>query len=440
MGTALRLALVGVLILANGYFVAVEFSLVAADRNRIDAEAEAGGRRVRLAAGVLSRLSFHLSGAQLGITVTSLLLGFLAEPAVAGALEPALEPLLGERTHGPSIALALVLATVFQMIVGELIPKSLALARAHRTVILVAPLVRMYGIVAGPLVRALNGLANSTLRRFGIEPREELATTRTLDELMIVISAAADEGELDTEARQLLERSIRFGEKTAADVIVPRHAVEALHDHDTVADLVAATARTGFSRFPVMGRNLDDIVGTVHVRRVFEVDPTAREATPLASLVEDAFVVPESRDLDHLLVEMAASGRQLAIVVDEYGGTAGILTVEDVLESIVGAIDDEHDHRRAPEVGRRAGCYEIAGSIHVDEMPEACGLTLPEGEYETLAGFLLDRFGHIPAVGEAVEYKHWRLEVAELDRLRISQVVVTPPPPASEDPDGEGPT
>jgi CBS domain containing-hemolysin-like protein len=209
---------------------------------------------------------------------------------------------------------------------------------------------------------------------------------------------------------------------------VPRHAVEALHDHDTVADLVAATARTGFSRFPVMGRNLDDIVGTVHVRRVFEVDPTARERTAVATLMEDAFVVPESRGLDHLLVEMAGTGRQLAIVVDEYGGTAGILTVEDVVESIVGAIDDEHDHRRAPEVVRRAGGFEIAGSLHVDEMADACGLTLPEGEYETLAGFLLDRLGHIPVVGEAVVYRGWRLEVAELDRLRISHVLVTPPP------------
>jgi CBS domain containing-hemolysin-like protein len=283
--TGLRLALVAVLIGANAFFVAVEFSLVAVDRNRVEAEAAAGGRRARLAAGVLSRLSFHLSGAQLGITVTSLLLGFLAEPAVAAALEPLLGPIFGDRVRGWSIALALVLATVVQMIVGELIPKSIALARAHGTVIRMAPLVRVYGVVAGPLVRALNGLANATLRRFGIEPREELATTRTLDELMVVISAAADEGELDTEARQLLERSIRFGEKTAADVIVPRHAVEAMHDHDTVADLVSATARTGFARFPVMGRNLDDIVGTVHVRRVFEVDPAARERTAVATLM-----------------------------------------------------------------------------------------------------------------------------------------------------------
>jgi CBS domain containing-hemolysin-like protein len=426
------LALVAVLIGANAFFVAVEFSLVAVDRNRVEAEAASGGRRARLAAGVLSRLSFHLSGAQLGITVTSLLLGFLAEPAVAAALEPLLGPIFGDRVRGWSIALALVLATVVQMIVGELIPKSIALARAHGTVIRMAPLVRVYGVVAGPLVRALNGLANATLRRFGIEPREELATTRTLDELMVVISAAADEGELDTEARQLLERSIRFGEKTAADVIVPRHAVEAMHDHDTVADLVSATARTGFSRFPVMGRNLDDIVGTVHVRRVFEVDPAARERTAVATLMEDAYVVPESRDLDHLLVEMAGSGRQLAIVVDEYGGTAGILTVEDVVESIVGAIDDEHDHSRAPEVVRRAGGFEIAGSLHVDEMADACGLILPEGDYETLAGFLLDRFGHIPTVGEAVVYKGWRLEVSGLDRLRISQVLVTPPPDQPE--------
>jgi CBS domain containing-hemolysin-like protein len=347
---------------------------------------------------------------------------------VAAALEPVLEPVLGGSVHGLSLALALVLATVFQMIVGELVPKSLALARAHGTVIRVAPLVRLYGIVAGPLVRALNGLANRTIRRFGIEPREELATTRTLDELMVVISAAADEGALDVEARQLLERSIRFGEKTAADVIVPRHAVVALHDGATVAELVQTTARTGYSRYPVMGRNLDDIVGTVHLRRVFDLEPEARLTTPLSAIMEEAFVVPESRDLDHLLVDMAVRGRQLAVVVDEYGGTAGIVTVEDVVESIVGAIDDEHDHRRTPEVVRRAGRFEIAGGLHVDEMADACGLSLPDGDYDTLAGFLLERLGHIPAVGEVVVHRGWQLEVAELDRLRIARVVVTPPP------------
>jgi CBS domain containing-hemolysin-like protein len=431
VGTAVRLALAVILVGANGFFVAVEFSLVAVDRARVEVEAAAGGRRARLAVGVLSHLSFHVSGAQLGITITSLLLGFLAAPALAAALEPALEPVLGNGVHGVALGLALVLATGFQMIVGELVPKSLALARAHGTVIKVAPLVRLYGIVAGPLVRALNGLANRTVRRLGIEPREELATTRTLDELMMVISAAADEGALDVEARQLLERSIRFGGKTAADVIVPRHAVVALHDGATVAELVQTIGRTGFSRYPVMGRNLDDIVGTVHLRRVFDVDPAARETTPVATIMEEAFVVPESRDLDHLLLDMAGRGRPLAVVVDEYGGTAGIVTVEDVVESIVGAIDDEHDRRRTPEVVRRAGRFEIAGSIHVDEMADACGLNLPEGDYDTLAGFVLERLGHIPAVGEVLEHRGWRLEMAELDRLRIARVIVTPP----EDPD-----
>lgn len=440
METLAKLALVVVLIGANAFFVAVEFALVAADRNRFEAEAAAGSRAARVASNVLAKLSFYLSAAQLGVTVTSLLLGFLAAPAVAEALGPAVSSLTGGERRGLSVALALVIATVVQMVAGELVPKSLALARAHRMVLRVAPVVRTYGWLFGPLVRLLSRLANATLRRVGIEPKEELATTRTLDELMVVISAAADEGALDEEARALLERSIRFADKTAADVIVPRHAMVCLRATDTVPSLIEASGRTGFSRFPVVGSGLDDIVGVVRAQRVFELEPSERAGTEVGAIMDEPFVVPESRDLDSLLVEMAGTGRQLAIVVDEYGGTAGLVTVEDALEEIVGAIDDEHDHRRAPEVVRQRRGYLMVGHIHVDDVRDACGLALPEGDYDTLAGFVLHQLGRIPDVGDSVTYQGWRFEVTELDRLRIVRVRVLPPVAADHAPlahDGE---
>ena len=220
MQTAGRLALIVALLGANAFFVAIEFALIAVDRVALEAEALEGKRRARLASSLLSELSFHLSAAQLGITVSSLVLGFIAEPVIAELLSPIFGD--GAEPTGYSVLLALLIATVSQMVLGELIPKSVALAKAHRTVLGLAPFVAAYGVAAGPLVRVLNGIANATVRRLGIEPVEELATSRTIEELKLVIEAAADEGALDEQSRDLLERSIRFSGKTAADALVPR--------------------------------------------------------------------------------------------------------------------------------------------------------------------------------------------------------------------------
>ncbi len=424
----LRVALIVALLGANGLFVAIEFALVAVDRIAIEAEAAAGGRRARMAATLLSRLSFHLSAAQLGITASSLMLGFIAEPVVAGWLAPVLGTAADEPS-GLTVGLALLIATVSQMVLGELIPKSLALAKAHDTVLRLAPFVRAYGMVAAPLVKVLNGLTNALLRKLGVEPRQELATSRTIDELKLVIEAAADEGALNEGARDLLERSIRFSGKIAADALVPRGDVVALDSDATVADLVALSVGSGHSRFPVYGRGPDDVVGVVRVQRVYEIDPLARASTPITEIIEEAFILPESRSLDRVLVDLAASGRQLAVVVDEHGGTAGILTVEDVVEEIVGDIVDEHDPSQRPAVTLAGDGWMLDGRLHRDEVFDATGCELPEGAYETLAGFLLARFARIPDVSDELTFDGYRFEVVELDRLRIAQVLVTPPPP-----------
>ncbi|MCC6435343.1 MAG: HlyC/CorC family transporter [Acidimicrobiales bacterium] len=438
MGTAARLALVIAVLGANAFFVAIEFALVAVDRVAIEADAQAGRRGARVASGLLSELSFHLSAAQIGITVSSLLLGFIAEPVIGQLLAP----LLGtEADHesGLAVLIALFVATVSQMVLGELIPKNVALARAHRSILRLAPVVRVYGVLASPLVKLLNGSANALLRRMGIEPREELATTRTIEELRIVIEAAADEGALDEGARDLLERSIRFAGKTAADALVPRGDVVALHRDATVADLVALSVSSGHSRFPVYGSGPDDVVGIARVQRVYGIDPAARATTSVLALVEDAFILPESRSLDRVLVDLAATGRQLAVVVDEHGGTAGILTVEDVVEEIVGDIVDEHDPNLRPLVELASDGWVLDGRLHRDEVADATGYDLPDGDYETLAGFLLARFGRIPAIGDRIELDGWGFEVTDLDRLRVAQVRVSPPAPGGDDPAGPTP-
>jgi CBS domain containing-hemolysin-like protein len=410
-------------------FVASEFALVAVDRSRVDHDAEAGSRRAKLVRSLLRRLSFQLAGAQLGITVTSLIVGLLAEPVIGQLLEPVLEPLVGERAvHGVSLALAFVIATVVQMVAAELVPKGLAIARPDRMSRVLAPFIAVYGTVFGPVIRLLNGAANWTVRRLGMEPREELSEVRTLSELELVITASGEEGTLAGSASTLLTRSIRFGSKTAADALVPRPDVVSIGLDESAADLVGLSARTGFSRFPVRGADIDDVRGTVHVRTVHALARAQRASTSIAALMEEPVVVPETRGLEDVLLDMQHSRQHLAIVVDEYGGTAGIVTLEDVVEEIVGEIDDEYDARRQTQV-RLTGTGErvLAGGLHPDEVREACGFELPEGHYETLAGFVLDELGHIPIAGERFEHDGWAFEVRAMDRHRIAEIAVKAP-------------
>ncbi|CAN5698382.1 hemolysin family protein [soil metagenome] len=417
---------------ANAFFVAAEFALVAVDRGRVEQRAAEGAKQARTTEVVLRRLSYHLSGAQLGITVTSLVLGFVAEPTIATVLDPIISPVVGEgSSRGVSIALALALATVFQMVVGELIPKNVAIARPLGSALRLARPMELYSLVFGPVIRFLNGAANWTVRRLGIEPSEELASVRTLEELELLIRFSGEGGTLDAEAMELLTRSIRFGEKTAADALVPRVAVTSVGRDDTVADLVAVAVQSGFSRFPVCGTDLDDVLGVVHVKDVYGLAPAERATAPVASIMSDAFAVPETRELDSLLIDLRGVASHLAVVVDEYGGTAGIVTLEDILEEIVGEIDDEYDAPLTPVAVQRPGEFVLPASLHADEVRDAAGFEVPDGEYETLAGFVIDRLGRIPVVGDEIVHDGWRLNVAEMDRLRVATVKLWAPPPAS---------
>jgi hypothetical protein len=426
MNNALGLIAVAVLIIANGFFVAAEFALVAVDRAKVENDADSGRRRAQLAKGLLKHLSFHLSGAQLGITVTSLLIGLLAEPAIAELLHPLLEPVLGTAAMtGVSLALAIFIATVVQMVVGELVPKGLALARPEKTVYVLGPLVRVYGVVFGGLIRILNGAANRTVRLLGVEPTEELSHVRTLSEMQILVSASSRGGSLDDSASVLLTRSIRFERKSAEDVLVPRTAVTALRSTDSVEALVEASVRTGHSRFLVYQADIDDILGTVHIRSVHGVPREERATTPVSTLVRTVLAIPESRDLADVLIDLRRANSHLAVVVDEYGGTAGIVTLEDILEEIVGEIGDEHDRRMpAMTIPGRRDEWSLPGGLHPDEVADQIGCVLPEGEYETFAGFLLDELGHLPVAGEVVVWGEWSFEVAEMDRRRIAKVTV----------------
>ena len=357
------------------------------------------------------------------------MVGFIAEPTVADALEPLVGGLVGDdRAPAVSITVALVLATVAQMVLGELVPKTVAIAKPQTTAYaLVGPMV-VLSRVAGPLISMLNGTANWTVRRLGIEPQEELTSVRSLEELELLIRSSAELGTLGPEAITLLTRTLRFGDKDAGVALVPRRAVETLSADDTLATLAARSVATGKSRFPVIGSDLDDVAGVVHVKDLYRVPYEHRPTTPVREVMAPAFVVPETRDLADLLVELRRSGHHLAVVVDEHGGTAGIITIEDILEEIVGEIDDEHDRQRpAVTMVQRPGQWLLDASLHHDEVFDLCGFDMPEGDYDTLAGFVLAGLGRIPEVGERFEHEGWHLRVAEMDGLRIAGIELRRP-------------
>ncbi len=414
---------------ANAGFVAAEFALVAVDRTRVDERTASGDRRARRVQRLLAHLSYHLSGAQLGITVTSLALGFLAEPAIATAFEPGVEAVFGRSAPtGVSIGIALAVATVVQMVLGELVPKTVATSQPFATAVALARPVTVYGVLARPVVAFFDGLANRVVRGLGIEPREDIESTPDRDELTQLILSSGEEGELDPGEVQLMTRSIRLADKQADDAMVPRVEVVSIAGGARVAELIELATRTGHSRFPVTGGSLDDIVGFVHVKSVYRLPVAIRGSTRVTELMAPVLAVPESRDLQELLVDLRGGAGQLAVVIDEHGGTAGIITLEDVLEEIVGEIDDEHDSIRIERTRVEArGSTVLPASLHPDEVRDATGFVMPAGEFETLAGLVLDRLGHIPVTGEMANVNGWRLEVVAMDRLRIATVRVVAP-------------
>lgn len=427
MNVAVGLLLIFLLVAANGFFVAVEFALVAADRSKLQSRADAGHWSAKIAVATFSRLSFHLSGAQLGITITSLILGFLTEPLVGQLVDPLVEPIIGRTGSGFSIALSIGIATVIQTVAGELIPKNIAIARPEAVAMALSPAARIVHGALTPMIVVFNGAANWLVRRFGIEPTEELTSVRSLEEIEYLIRSSGETGSIAPDAIDLLTRSVRFNEKNAADALTPRVHVTALPISATVGDLIDLTRESGHSRYPVFGDDLDDLRGVVDVGAVFALPVETRSGVAVTEIMREPTVVPETRELNDILDDFASARSDLLIVLDEHGGMAGVLTLEDVLEEIAGDVDDEYDEAPRLTSGSRPGVSIVAGTLHADEVEEVSGLEFPDGEYETIAGFLLDQFGRIPGEGEVVSWRGWELEVVAMDGLRIASVQIVAP-------------
>lgn len=420
------MAAVVTLILANAFFVAGEFAIVAVERSTVERYAREGDRRARRILNSLRNLSFELSGAQLGITVTSLVLGAIAEPTIAAVLTPMFGDVgvLNEgTTRALSVAIAFVLATIAQMVFGELVPKNLAISRPYRSAVLFAIPMQIINRAVRPLILFLNRAADWTVRRLGIEPRAELAGVRSMEELELMIRSSGEEGRLDDEEMELLTRAITFTEKVAAEAMVPRVNVVAINRHQPISELRQVARETGHSRFPVYGLDLDEIVGIVHVKDTIGIPASRRALTPVEDIAEPGLRIPAASRLEYLLTQLQTQGRGMAMVIDEYGGTAGIITIEDLLEEIFGEIEDEYDEAGG-DVAESEQVDVMSGLLHRHDVEERIGYEWPEGHYETLGGFLVASLGRFPEVGELISVGQLAFEVLQMDGHRVDQVRV----------------
>ncbi len=411
------------LVAACGAFVAAEFSFVTVDRSSAEAAAESGDTQARGVVSALGRLSTQLSAAQLGITVTNLLIGYMAEPSIARLIDGPLASIgLSENAaHGAAVLVALVLATGFTMVFGELVPKNLAIARPLATAKAVQGFMRVFARMAAIPIRAFNGTANAILRRLGIEPQEELASARSPEELSSLVRRSAEQGTLELETARLLERSLTFGDRRAADVMTPRVRVETVRDDAAVIDVLRQARASGRSRFPVVDE-AGGVAGAVHVKHAMGVPNERRSEVPVSHVMVEPVLVPSTVELDPLLTMLRAGGLQMGIVVDEWGNVDGIVTLEDLIEEIVGDVRDEYDPQD-DSIRREGRAWNVSGLLRPDEVARRIGVALPEDEeYETLGGLIGLLLERMPEAGDAVEIDGVRLTVLTMDGLRVDRI------------------
>ena len=393
------------LVLACGMFVAAEFAFVTVDRSQVDRAAAGGDGGAEGVQRALRSLSTQLSGAQVGITVTNLAIGYLAEPAIARLVDGPLEAVgtPAGLVRPVSITLALLLSTVLTMLFGELVPKNVAIARPMATARATQRFMRVFTAACRGLIRLLNGSANALVRRLGIEPQEELRSARSSTELASLVQRSADQGTLDVETAELMERSVEFGSRTAGEIMTPRVRTTTLEDSERAAAVIELARQSGHSRFPVLDDD-DSVVGTVHVKHAVALPLHERSTTRVKHIMVRPIVVPDTMRLDPLLALLRQDGFQMAVVLDEYGGHAGIVTLEDVVEEIVGDISDEHDRLGSRARQRRDGSWILSGLLRPDEVEDVTGIELPEDEnYDTIAGLVLQTLGRVPGSGDVAE-------------------------------------
>jgi CBS domain containing-hemolysin-like protein len=424
----LALAIGVLLTIGTGLFVASEFSMVNLERSELEARRERGERGLSNTIRALKMTSTHLSSAQLGITLTTMLTGFLAEPALTSLLKPLFDGLdVSDATRsGFAVILGMFLATLFSTLIGELVPKKLALTKPLETNRFVVLFQLAFTWIMGWMVVLLNATGNGIVRLFGIEPKEELSSSRTAEELTALVRRSASMGALDQQTATLLTKTLALSQLVAADVMTPRPRMHAVSSDATMNDVIAIANKTGHSRFPVIEGSSDNVVGIVHLKQAAAVPREKRNDVRVTAIMSEPLRVPETMRLETLMIELRGKGLQLAIVVDEYGGTAGIATLEDLVEELVGELADEHDRARTGVTRGANSSVLFPGMIRPDELREMAIKVPDDGAYETVAGYIMSALGRIPAVGDEVEIEDGLLRVERVDGRRVDRVRFTP--------------
>src|SRR5438270_9556165 len=419
-GVTLTLELVGVgiLILVNAFFVAAEYGLVTARRTRIIELHHQGNRRARAVLKITSDPQQFIAAMQLGVTLTSLGIGALGEQALAHAFESWLATAL-------AVILAYLILTYFHVVIGELVPKGVALGHAEGTALWVSALVRASFTVSAPFVWVLRKSTDAVLHVLGLEPPSAEREPLSEAELRMLLSRSSEQGEIEHEEQQMIDKVFVFGDKDVADVMVPRPEVVAISAELPSEEALAAVLDSPYTRYPVYGESLDDVIGVLHVRDLFTaVHDRGLASVRLAEIVRPAYIVPETKDLASLLQEFRKTNNHFAVVVDEYGGMAGICTLEDLLEEIVGEIEDEFDVPEEQIEQLDDDTYRVDGMFPIDEFNERFGTGLPDEDFHTLAGFVFGQLGRAPQPGDDIEYDGMRFDVLEVDGNRIEKLVV----------------
>ena len=424
------------LLLANGFFVAAEFALLASRRSRVEQLAADGVRGARQALAGISELSLMLAGAQLGITMASLGLGAVAEPAIAHGLEEVLHGLhLPEGAiHAIAFTIALFIVVFLHMVIGEMAPKSLAIADPERAALWLAPPFRAFTWVTRPFIRLLNSMANWIVRLCGVEPQEELAAAHAPSDLLMLVKESAEHGTLPREQHGLLERALDLSGLDAEAAMIPRRDIVAVEADVSLDELERIAAESGRSRLPVYDDELDRILGVLHVKDVLRIPTSERGTANARTLVRPAFITVESRPIEDLMLEMRLARAHVAIVVDEYGSVSGLVALEDLIEELIGDFEDETDAARERREQQRLaqrrpdGAFIVPATLRPDELEDLAGVNLPEGDYETVAGYVIAELGRFPERGDAVTAPDCDIEVSVVDGPRVVEVLVRPRP------------
>jgi CBS domain containing-hemolysin-like protein len=430
MTTALALLAVVLIILANAFFVAAEYALVTVRRTRIQELIDQGNRGARRVAELQQNPARFISAIQLGVTMSSLALGAIGEPVIAGLLEKPLKGLPASWHSGVALTIAAILAfallSFFHVVLGEIVPKSYTLLHPERIALLAAGPINAFYAIFKPFIWALIAASSAVLRWLGLPPEARRTAVHSEEELKMLVTASREQGVLEEEEQAMLHKVFEFADKDAADVMVPRPDVVALPIDMPVPELLRVMLEHPYTRYPVYEAELDNIVGVLHVRDLFvALHDRGIEGVDVRALLRPAILVPETKRLDELLAEFRSTSNHMAIVVDEYGSVAGLATLEDLLEEIVGEIGDEFD---VPEAGiRRIGKsrLRLGGSFPIEEFNERFGTHLPDEDYHSVGGFVFGELGRAPKVGDVVDWNGIRFEVSAVDGSRIVEVDVT---------------